>query len=297
MTKQFLNQVPSKNRRAFLRSLPVLGGAVVMSPWTLSIAQPQAQSVTSGQLTPAPRSSTVTPAMPSHWQGNEQIAMLMYPEFTAIDMVAPQYFLAGLMGAKVHLIAASLEPVKTDTGLVLVPSMTIDDCPPDLDVLFVPGGTRGTVAAMRDKSLIDWVADRGQRAKLVSSVCTGSMILAQAGLLRGKRATSHWVTRELLSHFGATPVNERVVWDGKVVTGAGVSAGIDLGIAISARLRDDTYAQAQQLLAEYAPRPPFDSGTPDTAPKKVVDLVSGRFGTFRSQIIESAKDSIGASRP
>ncbi len=222
--------------------------------------------------------------------------MLMYPEFTAIDLVAPQYFLAGLMGAKVHLIAASLEPVKTDTGLIFVPSMTLDDCPPDLDVLFVPGGTRGTLAAMRDKSLVDWVADRGQRAKLVSSVCTGSMILAQAGLLRGKRATSHWVTRELLTHFGATPVNKRVVWDGKVVTGAGVSAGIDLGISISARLRDDTYAQAQQLLAEYAPQPPFNSGTPEMAPQNVVDLVSGRFDALRSQIIESAKDSLGAQR-
>ncbi len=220
--------------------------------------------------------------------------MLIYPDFTALDMVGPQYMLAGLMGAKVHLVAASREPVKTDTGLVFMPSMTMDECPRDLDILFVPGGARGTIAAMRDRQFIEWVADRGSRAKLVSSVCTGSMILAQAGLLRGKRATSHWVSRELLRHFGATPVDERVVWDGNIVTGAGVSAGIDLGIEIVARLRDDTYAQAMQLLAEYAPRPLFNAGTPKTAPAQVLTLITGRFDQLRVQMTESAKDALAA---
>jgi cyclohexyl-isocyanide hydratase len=284
----------TNNRRKFLQYMPILGGAVMATPWMASSAN--AQGAASAHEAAKSQTTTSSGAsLPTKWQGSEQIAMLIYPEFTAIDLVAPQYFLAGLMGAKVHLVAASRDPVKTDTGLVFVPSMTLDECPRDLDMLFIPGGTRGTVNVMRDKSLINWIAATGHRAKLVASVCTGSMILAQAGLLRGKRATSHWVTREILRQFGAIPVNERVVWDGNVVTGAGVSAGIDLGLAISARLRDDTYAQAQQLLAEYAPRPPFHSGTPETAPSNVFELVNGRFESLRTQMVECARDSLGAS--
>lgn len=276
------------DRRRFLGLAQALGGALLGTAGSTAAAAPPA---------PAPTPSapaTGNSALPAHWMGKEQIAMLIYPDFTALDMVGPQYMLAGLMGAKVQLVAASREPVKTDTGLVLVPNMTLDECPQELDLLFVPGGARGTIAAMRDRSLIEWVAHRGSRAKLLSSVCTGSMILAQAGLLRGKRATSHWVTRELLSHFGAIPVDERVVWDGNLVTGAGVSAGIDLGIEVVARLRDATYAQAMQLAAEYAPRPPYNAGTPKTAPADVLALMSARFAPLRAQMTQSAKDALPA---
>lgn len=276
-------------RRAFLRHVPGVGAAILAASWDTAYAQAPAA--------PPPAASASGSALPAHWQGKEQIAMLVYPDFTALDLVGPQYMLSGLMGAKVHLVAATRDPVKSDTGLVFTPSMTLAECPAELDVLFVPGGARGTIAAMRDKALIEWVAERGRRAKLVSSVCTGSMILAQAGLLRGKRATSHWVTRELLPHFGAIPVDERVVWDGKVVTGAGVSAGLDLGIEIVARLRDATYAQAMQLLAEYAPRPPFDAGTPRTAPPEVHAMISGRFNALRAQMVDSARDALGATAP
>lgn len=277
----------TRERREFLRCLPGLGAAMLAAQW-LPAGATEAPAST-GQ----PRSS---PEIPASWKGSEQIAMLIYPEFTALDLVGPQYLLAGLMGAKVHIVAATMEPVRTDTGLIMSPTMTLAECPKDLDILFVPGGAKGTVAAMRDRALVEWVADHGRRAKLISSVCTGSMILAQAGLLRGVRATSHWVTRDLLSHFGAIPVDERVVWDGKVVTGAGVSAGLDLGLVIAGRLRDSTYAQALQLLAEYAPQPPFNAGTPKTAPAEVRALIGGRFQNLRSQMIESARDALPGSQ-
>lgn len=285
-----------QDRRDFLGCVPRLGAAMLAAQWA---ATASAQSATPAPPSSAASAGPANPpqgagAMPPSWQGKEQIAMLIYPDFTALDMVGPQYMLAGLMGAKVHIVAASREPLKSDTGLVFVPSMTLAECPRDLDILFVPGGARGTIAAMRDPQLIEWVAEQGRRAKLVSSVCTGSMILAQAGLLRGKRATSHWVTRELLRHFGAIPVDERVVWDGNTVTGAGVSAGIDLGIEVVAHLRDATYAQAMQLAAEYAPRPPFNAGTPGTAPPHVHALISSRFDWLRAQMTESAKQALPA---
>lgn len=198
--------------------------------------------------------------------GYEKVAMVCYDGMTMLDLVGPQYFLASMMGAKVHLVTKDpeLKPITGDLGFAIVPDTTLDECPKDLDVLFVGGGSRGTVDVMKDDRFIDFIADRGARAKHVTSVCTGSIILGQAGLLRGKRATSHWVARDLLPEFGATPVNARVVSDGKVLTGAGVSAGLDFALALVAQLRGEPYAKSLQLLAEYAPEPPFFSGTPES---------------------------------
>lgn len=285
----------SHARREFLRHLAAAGVAGTAAG---------AQAQTAGAAaTPAQAANKAADAaahdmagVPPHWHGKEQIAMLLYPEFTALDLVGPQYMLAGLMGAKVHLVARTLDPVRTDTGIAVVPTMTMAQCPADLDILFVPGGGMGTLNAMNDKALVQWVADRGSRARLVSSVCTGSLVLGQAGLLRGKRATSHWVTHALLKEFGATPVDERVVWDGHTVTGAGVSAGIDLGLSIVAKLRDDFYAQGMQLLAEYAPRPPFNAGTPATAPKDVHAMMSGMFDGLRAQMQVASRDALPAPR-
>ena len=274
----------SLERRDFLCSLAAAGlGA--------------AASATAAPAAPAKADATLTHdmgAFPPEWLGREQIAMLLYPEFTALDLVGPQYMFANLWGAKVHLVAATRDPVRSDTGISVVPAMTLDEAPADLDILFVPGGSQGTLQAMQDSRLIGWVADRARRAKLVASVCTGSMILGQAGLLRGRRATSHWVTHALLKDFGAIPVDERVVWDGKFVTGAGVSAGLDLGLAIVAKLRDKPYAQSVQLLAEYAPRPPFDAGTPATAPKEVHQLMASMFDPLLAGMKASAKNALGA---
>jgi putative intracellular protease/amidase len=227
--------------------------------------------------------------MPASWTGHEQVAMLLYPQFTSLDLVGPQHMFASLMGAKVHLVGKTAAPVTSDTGLSIVPTTTFAECPRDLDILFTPGGSTGTLDAMLDAATVDWLADRGARAKLVTSVCTGSLLLGQAGLLRGKRATSHWAVRDLLPDFGATPVHERVVWDGKVVTGAGVSAGLDLGLAIIAKLRDVEYAQSVQLMAEYAPQLQFQAGTPEGAPPHVRHLVDGMFGGFRDQLRQASK--------
>jgi putative intracellular protease/amidase len=198
--------------------------------------------------------------------GEEKIAMVCYDGMTMLDLVGPQYFFASLMGATVHLVTQDkdLKPIKGDTGFAIVPDTHLEDCPADLDVLFVGGGTMGTVRVMEDEGFIDFIADRGSRAKHLTSVCTGSLVLGQAGLLKGKKATSHWATRHLLPEFGATEVNARVVQDGNLLTGAGVSAGLDFALALVAQLRGQPYAEALQLQAEYSPEPPFNAGTPET---------------------------------
>ncbi len=279
----------TQQRRAFLGNIAAAGLAA------------QAVTAQAAEATgAAPKGAPAAPVMhdmsslPPQWMGKEQIAMLVYPEFTALDLVGPQYMLANLWGAKVHLVAATRDPVRSDTGLTFVPSLTLDETPADLDILFVPGGSQGTLKAMQDARLIGWIADRAHRAKLVASVCTGSMILGQAGLLRGKRATTHWATHSLLKDFGAIPVDERVVWDGKLVTGAGVSAGLDLGLSIVGRLRDPTYAQGVQLLAEYAPQPPFDAGTPKTAPPEVHQMMGTMFDGLLAGMRETARSAMGA---
>ena len=213
--------------------------------------------------------------------GSEQVAMLVYPGMTVLDLVGPQYFFASMMGANVHLVSKDerLEPVMGDTGFAVVPTLSLSDCPADLDILFVPGGTSGTVDAMLDEQTVEFVADRGGRAAYVTSVCTGSLILGQAGLLENRRATSHWAARHLLPEFGAEAVNERVVTDGNVVTGAGVSAGLDFALALLARLRGDAYARAIQLQAEYAPEPIFDAGTPESVDPKLGEPLHKMFAT------------------
>lgn len=280
----------TQQRRDFLRHLAAAGlaGSAAATARAADPAAPAAAGKADATLTHD------MSAFPPEWMGKERIAMLLYPEFTALDLVGPQYMFASLWGAKVLLVAASREPVRSDTGLVFVPDATLEEAPADLDILFVPGGGQGTLKAMQDARLVAWVADRARRARLVASVCTGSMILGQAGLLRGKRATSHWVTHPLLKDFGAVPVDERVVWDGKLVTGAGVSAGLDLGLAVVARLRDKPYAQGVQLLAEYAPQPPFNAGTPKTAPPEVHQLMGSMFDALLVGMRASAKSALGA---
>lgn len=187
------------------------------------------------------------------WMGSEQIAMLIYPGMTVMDVVGPHCMFGLLMGAKIHIVAKSLDPVTSDAGLPIVPSVTFDTCPPDLTVLFTPGGTDGTLAAASDADTLAFMADRGSRAKYVTSVCSGSLILGAAGLLRGYKATSHWSCRETLAAFGTIPTQARVVRDRNRITGAGVTAGLDFGLTLVAELRDQTYAECTQLMSEYDP--------------------------------------------
>ncbi|MCJ2073851.1 DJ-1/PfpI family protein [Methylobacterium sp. J-030] len=209
--------------------------------------------------------------------------MLLFPGLTALDLVGPQELLAGLAPGSLHLVAESAGPVASDSGLSLMATDTFETCPQELDVLFVPGGD-GTPAQMRNARLLDFLRGRAAHSAWVTSVCTGSLILGAAGLLRGYRATSHWCVRDaVLPLLGAVPVAERVVVDRNRVTGAGISAGLDLGLALAARLRGPAYARTAQLVAEYAPDPPFRSGTPAEAGPDVVraadailaDLVAG----------------------
>lgn len=194
-----------------------------------------------------------------------RIAMLMFPGMTALDLVGPQAILAGLAGDRLHLVAREAGPVPSDTGLTLLADTSFETCPRDVDVLFVPGGD-ATPGQMCDEATLTFLRDRAARASWVTSVCTGSLILGAAGLLDGYRATSHWCVREtVLPRLGAIPVNRRVVVDRDRITAAGISAGLDFALVLAARLRGDDYARTSQLVAEYAPEPPFAAGTPETA--------------------------------
>jgi cyclohexyl-isocyanide hydratase len=276
------------NRRDFLITATSIASALIAG----------AVQATAAEIAP------VAPATPEHdmsmmsdsWMGNDKIAMLLYPGFTALDLVGPQYFFASLMGATVQLVAKDRAPVMSDTGLAIMPTATLDECPADLDVLFVPGSGGGVLDAMEDSALVAFVADRGARAKWVTSVCTGSLLLARAGLLTGYRATGHWVARDVLADFGAIPVSGRVVRDRNRMTGAGVSAGLDLGLAMTAELRNRAYAESVQLLAEYAPEPPFNAGTQATAPKAAVDMVSGMFPAFVERAKHIAREMPAAAK-
>lgn len=229
-------------------------------------------------------------SMPANWTGSEQIAFLIYPEFTALDMVGPYHMLASLMGATTHVVAKTRDLVKTDNGLMFKPSKTFDDCPADLDIIFVPGGSNGTLAAMQDDATIAFVKDRGSRAKFVTSVCTGSLVLGAAGLLTGYKATSHWAAKSILPIFGAAPTEGRVVQDRNRITGGGVTAGIDFGLSLVGHLRDKQYAETVQLIAEYAPEPPFDAGTPGRAPVEIMQMTDGMFVDFRRQAEAVGRD-------
>ena len=216
-----------------------------------------------------------------HMHGSEKIALLIYPGFTALDLFGPHAFLVGLMGAELHLVAKTAEPVLTDSGVAVTPTATFAEVPEQLDLLLVPGGAEGTVAAAQDAETRAFVRSRGLAARHVASVCTGTLILGAAGLLAGRRVTSHWGVRDTLETFGARPVDQRVVFDGRLVTGAGVSAGLDLGLALVGLLRGRPMAEAGQLMNEYAPAPPYQAGTPARAPAAIREPVYGMLASLR----------------
>jgi len=191
------------------------------------------------------------------------IAFLLFPGVTQLDLTGPAQVLSRLPGAKIDLVAKSREPVATDAQFALLPTAVFADVA-RTDILCVPGGF-GTVAAMEDAETLAWLRQVGADARWVTSVCTGSLLLAAAGLLTGCRATSHWASRELLAHFGVEPVAERVVFDRNRVTGGGVTAGIDFALALTAAIAGEEHARFVQLSLEYDPHPPFDSGSPERA--------------------------------
>lgn len=197
-----------------------------------------------------------------------QIGFLLFPKVQQLDLTGPYDVLASLPDVKVHLIWKDLEPVTASTGLVLLPTTTFDDCPA-LDVICIPGGA-GVGPLMEDEQTLDFIRRQAAGARYITSVCTGSLVLGAAGLLQGKRATTHWAYHELLAPLGATAVQDRVVRDGNLLTGGGITAGIDFALALAAELYGEARAQLVQLQLEYAPAPPFNAGSPSTAPAAVL---------------------------
>lgn len=198
-----------------------------------------------------------------------EIGFLLYPGVTQLDFSGPFEVFARVPEAHVHLVAGSLDPIRSDTGLRVLPTTTFADCP-ELDVLCVPGGPH-VESVYDDAGAIAFVQAQGANARFVTSVCTGSLILGAAGLLKGYKATSHWTSVELLKHFGAIPTAGRVVTDRNRITGGGVTAGIDFALVVVAALAGERVAKMIQLGLEYNPAPPFTCGHPDTADPDVVE--------------------------
>lgn len=200
------------------------------------------------------------------------IVILLYPSFAATDALGPYEILARLPGARVRFVAAEAGPVRADTGMLTVLAEAAYASIEHADILLVLGAPPSALP-LRDEALLAWLRRIDQGTAWTCSVCTGALILGAAGLLAGKRATTHWASHASLAQYSAQPVHERVVFDGKLVTGAGVTAGYDLALQLAARIAGPMVAQAIQLGLEYAPEPPFASGRPDQAPPEVVALL------------------------
>jgi cyclohexyl-isocyanide hydratase len=209
------------------------------------------------------------------------IGFLLFPRLTQLDLTGPYEVFSRLPGARVRLVWKTLEPMRADTGIGLLPDTTLAECPP-LDLVCVPGGP-GVAALMEDAEALDFLRRQAAGARYVTSVCTGALVLGAAGLLRGKRSTTHWASHDFLAAFGAKPVSARVVRDGDLFTGGGVTAGIDFALTIAAEIAGAEAAQAIQLQIEYAPAPPFSAGSPESAPAEVLDAARRRGAAMRAE--------------
>lgn len=212
--------------------------------------------------------------------------MVLYPGLTFLDLVGPQTVLS--LYGDTMLLWKTLDPVATEAGNTVNPTLTFDECPDDLDVLFVPGGY-GTNDAMRDEEILAFLRRAGRTAKYVTSVCSGSILLGMAGLLDGYEAASHWACYGALAASGAIPVRERVVVDRNRISGGGVTAGIDFGLQLLAELRDEATAKTAQLIIEYDPAPPFDAGTPDRAGPEITEAAMAILGSMDNDMIATLR--------
>lgn len=226
------------------------------------------------------------------------ISFLLFPHVTQLDLTGPAQVLSRLPDARLDLVAKTLEPVGTDSGFALLPTATFESAAKP-DILCVPGGF-GVTTAMEDEATLAWLQATAGQAKWVTSVCTGALVLGAAGLLRGYRATTHWASHEWLAAFGAVPVKERVVFDRNRVTGGGVTAGIDFGLALAAKIAGEDHARFIQLSLEYDPAPPFDSGTPQTASAAILETYNklvAKFASDRPARYQAAADRLQAKSP
>lgn len=216
-----------------------------------------------------------------------RIGSLLFEGVDQIDLTGPFEVLSRIPNSTYRIYAKTMEPVRDLKGLRLTPDATLADAPP-LDVLHVPGGF-GQEALMEDEEVLRWIREQAAGACRLFSVCTGALLCGAAGLLKGRRATTHWASFHLLPLFGATPVNERVVIDGSYIFAAGVTAGIDGALRLAAELRGDDAARAIQLYMAYAPEPPFDSGTPETAPPEILQQTRHATRAITAQREETAR--------
>ena len=228
--------------------------------------------------------------LPDHDPAEVRIAFLLFPGLTLLDLTGPAQVLSRVPGTSVEYVAATPEPVSTDCGLALVPTTTTA-ASRSADVLVVPGG-EGAFDAMLDPEVIGFVRREAERATWVTSVCTGAFVLGAAGLLAGKRATTHWASKPMLAAFGAQPVEDRVVDDGSVVTAAGVSAGIDMALWLAAELAGQPAAEGIQLQLEYDPQPPFDAGSALRADTRVVTEARAEAEERRGERVQRAAAAV-----
>jgi cyclohexyl-isocyanide hydratase len=210
-----------------------------------------------------------------------QIGILVFPKVQQLDLTGPYEVFASLPGTVVHLVWKDTAAITAATGLVLQPTMSYADCP-QLDVVCVPGGA-GINPLLHDAETLDFLRRQAPGCTYVTSVCTGALVLGAAGLLAGKRATTHWAAHDLLARYGAIPTQGRVVRDGNLFSGGGVTAGIDFALTLAAEMEGDAVAQGVQLFLEYAPEPPFNAGRPESAPPAVLAAVRKRGAAMRAE--------------
>jgi cyclohexyl-isocyanide hydratase len=208
------------------------------------------------------------------------IGFVLFPQLTQLDLTGPLQVLSRLPGGAIHIAAKSEAAVPSDCNLGLVPTCTFATCP-GLDLICVPGGF-GVVQAIADEGTVDFVRRQARGARYVTSVCTGAFVIGAAGLLQGRRATTHWAYADLLPLVGATHEKARIVKDGNVITAGGVTSGIDFGLSLAAEIAGETAAQAIQLGIEYDPAPPFDAGDPDRAPPAAKAALADRYDKLRA---------------
>lgn len=282
-------------REAILAGIGSLGALTGLA--AIASAQPVSQQpattprASQGAMTPEQHEAILRP-------GKERIAIVLYPQFTALDVIGPHHVFINMVGAKVLLVAKTMDPVPSDTGFSITPNATFDQITDKQTLVLVPGGTTGTLDAMRDEATMKFLRRQGAEAEWIGSVCTGSLVLAAAGLLKGYKATSHWLTREALKAGGAEPVAQRYVQDCNRVTGAGVTAGIDFALHLVQKWRGTTYAKGVQMFMEYDPQPPFNSGSPTSpdAEPAMVGMLSAMHESFGPKCEAAIRAALLAQR-
>jgi len=214
------------------------------------------------------------------------VGFVLFPDLTQLDLTGPLQVLARLPQSRIIVAAKSQNPIPSDCGLSLLPTHSFANSPP-FDLICVPGGVKGVIGAIGDRETIDFVRRQAAGAQYITSVCTGAFVLGVAGLLQGRRATTHWAYTELLPLLGAKHEKARIVRDGNLITAGGVTAGVDFGLCVVAEVAGETTARTIQLGIEYDPAPPFDSGDPERAPKSIKSALSERYGKARAALRES----------